>query len=266
MGRMVVAPLLWDRGIRRLDLVVATHPQQDHIGGLAFVVDKFEVGEFWTNGVARDMVFLQQLEETIAVREVPVRSVSGSEKDMPFGDCLLRVLNPAPAQGDVAPRSDGKSINNQSVVIHLRCGRSAFLFTGDVERESEARLADRGSQMDATVLKVPHHGARGSVYEPFLRAVKPQIAVVSVGRANAYGHPSSVMLETYASLGIPIMRTDVHGAITMLGTEAGLQMSCESGRRLKRARLGTERTGSENSEVQNLRRLFGEPGVCNVTA
>lgn len=263
MGRMVVAPLLWDRGIRRLDLVVATHPQQDHVGGLAFVVDKFEVGEFWTNGVDRDMVFLRRLDKTIAARGVPVRSVSTLESDMSFGDCRLRVLNPLPLQGGEAYRSDGKSINNESVVIRLRCGRSAFLFTGDVERESEARLADSGSKMDTTVLKVPHHGARGSVYEPFLSAVKPQLAVVSVGRANAYGHPSSVMLETYAALGIPILRTDVHGAITILGTGAGIQIRCESGSRLRRVKLGLGRTGSENVEVLNLRRLLGEPEECH---
>jgi competence protein ComEC len=120
--------------------------------------------------------------------------------------------------------------------------------------------------MEAAVLKVPHHGARGSVYEPFLRVVKPQVAVVSVGRANAYGHPSPVMLETYAGLGIPILRTDRHGAVTVMGTETGLQVSCESGRRLRKVKLGVGRMGTENGEVQNLRRLFGEPGICSASA
>ncbi|TAL10701.1 MAG: DNA internalization-related competence protein ComEC/Rec2 [Nitrospirae bacterium] len=265
MGRMVVAPLLWDRGIRRLDLVVASHPQQDHVGGLAFVVDKFEVGEFWTNGVSRDVAFLQRLEKVIVARGVPVRSVSSSGNDVSFGDCLLHVLNPASPPGGVVQGNDGKSLNNQSVVLHLQCGRSAFLFTGDVEREAERGLADRGDGLEAAILKVPHHGARGSVYGPFLRTVKPHVAVVSVGRANTYGHPSSLMLETYAGLGIPVLRTDVHGAITVLGTETGLQLGCESGRRLKRIGLGMGRTGTEGREILNWRRLFGEPGSCNAT-
>jgi len=266
VGRMAVAPLLWDRGIRRLDVVVATHPQQDHVGGLAFVVGKFEVGEFWTNGVRRDAAFLQRLEEVLAVRGVPVRSVSSADEDVSMGDCLVRVLNPVPSPGGVGPGSDGKRLNNQSVVLHLQCGKAAFLFAGDIEREAELWLAGRGHDMEAVVLKVPHHGARGSVYEPFLRVVKPQVAVVSVGRANAYGHPSLVMLETYAGLGIPILRTDRHGAVTVMGTETGLQLSCESGRRLRKVKLGVGRMGTENGEVQNLRRLFGEPGICSASA
>ena len=261
VGRMAVAPLLWDRGIRRLDLVVATHPQQDHVGGLAFVVSKFEVGEFWTNGVGRDAVFLQRLEEALAVRRVPVRSVSSEAEDASVGDCRAHVLNPVLSPDGEVPGSDGKRLNNQSVVIRLRCGKSTFLFTGDIERETEARLTERGEELEAAVLKVPHHGARGSVYPPLLGAVKPRVAVVSVGRANAYGHPSSAMLETYAGLGIPVLRTDFHGAITVKGTDAGLQVGCESGRRLRRVKMGAE-TG--NTEIQNMRRLFSELGSCNV--
>jgi competence protein ComEC len=263
VGRMAVAPLLWDRGIRRLDLVVATHPQQDHVGGLAFVVDKFEVGEFWTNGVSRDAAFLQRLEEVIAARGVPVRPVSSTDEDVSVGECRVRVLNPVLSPDGEVLGISGKYLNNQSVVIRLRCGKSAFLLTGDVEREAEAWLTERGEDLKAAVLKVPHHGASGSVYPPLLGAVKPRVAVVSVGRANAYGHPSPVMLEAYAGMGIPILRTDLHGAVTVKGTDAGLQMGCESGRRLRRVKLGT---GAGNEELQNMRRLLGELGSCNVAA
>ena len=266
VGRMAVAPLLWDRGIRRLDLVVATHPQQDHVGGLAFVVGKFEIGEFWTNGVSRDAAFLRRLEEAIAARGVPVRSVSSADEEVSVGRCLVRVLNPVFSPDGAAQQISEKNLNNQSVVLNLRCSKSAFLFTGDIEREGELWLAGRSKELEAAILKVPHHGARGSVYEPFLRAVKPRVAVISVGRANAYGHPSPVMLDTYAGLGIPILRTDLHGAITVLETGTGLQLSCESGRRLRRVKFGSGGWGTENVEVRNFRRLFGEPGICSATA
>jgi competence protein ComEC len=262
LGRMVVAPLLWDRGIRRLDFVVATHPQQDHVGGLAFVMGKFEVGEFWTNGVTRDTVFLRRLDEVIVGRRVRVRAVSTEDREVSLGDCRVRVLNPGSSSDVEASRSTGKRLNNQSVVLHLRCGKTSILLTGDVEREAERNLTEMEFTLEATVLKVPHHGARGSVYEPFLKAVKPRVAVISVGRANAYGHPSPVMLETYAGLGIPILRTDLHGAITVAGTAGGLQLSCESDRRLKNARLETGEMWSGKVEVQNFKRLFGERGVC----
>jgi len=179
------------------------------------------------------------------------------------GDCRARVLNPVLSLGGGVYGNDGKRLNNQSVMLHLRCGKSAFLFTGDVEREAEAWLTERGEDLEAAVLKVPHHGARGSVYPPFLGVVKPRVAVVSVGRANAYGHPSRVMLEAYAGLGISILRTDLHGAVTVTETDAGLQVSCESGRRLRRVKLWE---GLDNAEVQNMRRLFSERGTCGVAA
>jgi len=263
VGRAAVAPLLWDRGIRRLDLVVATHPQQDHVGGLAFIVDKFEIGEFWTNGVSRDAVFLQRLEEVLAARGVQVRTVSTSTEDMLVGDCRARVLNPVFSPHGGVAGSDGKRLNNQSVVIRLRCGKSAFLLTGDIEREAQAWMTERGVELEAAVLKVPHHGAKGSVYPPLLKAVKPWVAVVSVGRANAYGHPSPAMLEAYAGMGIPILRTDLYGAITVKETGAGLQVGCESGRRLRRVRMGT---GTVHAELQNMRRIFSELGNCAVAA
>jgi len=265
LGRMVVAPLLWDRGIRRLDVVVATHPQQDHVGGLAFVVDKFDVGEFWTNGMTREAVFLQRLETAINGRNVRVRSVSTQEGEMSLGECRVRILNPGLPPSVEAAGSSGRHLNNQSVMLHLRCGAATVLLTGDVERETEMGLTRQGAGLAATVLKVPHHGARGSVYEPFLRAVNPQVAVVSVGRANPYGHPSPAMLETYADLGIPILRTDLHGAITMVGTAAGLRVICESGRRLKQVRMGTE-GWRQGGETQNFRRLVGGGTVCGATA
>lgn len=260
VGRVAVAPLLWDRGIRRLDLVVATHPQQDHVGGLAFVVEKFEVGEFWTNGVSRDAAFLRRLDAVLASRGVPVRPVSSAEADRPLGACRARVLNPAFTPDGGVHGSDGVRLNNQSVVLRLRCGKLAFLFTGDIEHDAEVGLMERGDDVAAAVLKVPHHGARGSVYPPLLAAISPQVAVVSVGRANAYGHPSPVMLDTYAGLGIPVLRTDRHGAVTVIGTDGGLQVSCESGRRLERVPL---RAWSGSAEAQNIRRLVADGGRCD---
>jgi competence protein ComEC len=253
---MAVAPLLWDRGIRRLDYVVATHPQRDHVGGLAFILDKFEIGEFWTNGVRRDAAFLQRLAEVIAARRLRARSVSTADGEVWLEDCRVRIMNPDPLPGAEKPATDGKRLNNQSVVLRLVCGTSSFLLTGDMEREAEAELVRKGDILKSAVLKVPHHGARGAVYEPFLKAVTPRVAVVSVGRANAYGHPSPIMLETYARLGIPILRTDHHGAITATGTARGLELSCESGRQL---RAVDRRKGHEwilDAEGQNLKRLL----------
>lgn len=260
LGRAVVAPLLWDRGIRRLDVIVASHPQQDHIGGLAFVVRQFEVGEFWGNGVERDNAFVIRVKEALEGRHVAVRAVSNLDEERALGSCRLRVLHPGPAKEGAAGRVDGKHLNNRSVVLRLTCGETAFLFTGDVEREAEADMVEAARALTATVLKVPHHGARGSVYEPFVRAVKPRVAVVSVGATNSYGHPTPAMLETYARLGIPVLRTDLDGAVTVLSAASGLAVTCEADHRLKplnfRAKEGYE------GELHNLRRLLSRHEPC----
>src|SRR3989441_9298901 len=264
-GRMVIAPVLWDRGIRRLDVVVATHPQLDHVGGLAFVLRKFEVGQLWTNGVAREAVFLHRLERIVTERHVPVRAVTAADGSLALGSCQAHVLNPDASEGPGAARAEGAGLNNQSIVLHLACGSSPVLFTGDIESEAESRLARLSEPLKAAVLKVPHHGAKGSVYEPFLSAVNPQLAVVSVGQANAYGHPSPAMVDTYSRLGIGLLGTDRHGAVSIIGAPAGLQVTCQSGRQFKRVVLGSggARRGEE-SEVQNFKRWLGSSASCDI--
>ena len=266
-GRMVIAPVLWDRGIRRLDVVVATHPQLDHVGGLAFVLSKFDVGQLWTNGVTREAAFLHRLERVVTERKVPVRAVSAADGALSLGSCQARVLNPDASEGIGTARAEGTHLNNQSVVVRLVCGSVAFLFTGDIESEAESRLTQRSERLETAVLKVPHHGAKGSLYEPFLRAVHPQLAVVSVGHANAYGHPSPTMMEAYARLGIPVLRTDRHGAVSVIATPSGLQVNCQSGRQFKKIALGRRGDGrGEEREAQNFKRWLGSSASCAISS
>ncbi len=263
-GRMVIAPVLWDRGIRQLDVVVATHLQLDHVGGLAFVLSKFDVGQLWMNGMAREAVFLQRLKRIVTERHVPVRVVSGADGALSLGSCQTRVLNPDASAGLGAARAEGARLNNQSIVLRLACGSVTVLFTGDIESEAESRLARLSERLETAVLKVPHHGAKGSLYEPFVRAVNPQLAVVSVGHANAYGHPSPETVDAYSRLGIALLRTDRHGAVSVIGTPSGLQVNCQSGRQLKRIVVGSggDRRGEE-SEAQNFKRWLGSSASCD---
>jgi competence protein ComEC len=258
LGRAVLAPLLWDRGIRHLDVVVATHPQLDHIGGLRFIIEKFDVAEFWSNGVARPVPFVTRLEEALERRGVSVTAVSDSLPAKALGACGVTVLNPR-AQPDGRPLNlDGRALNNASVVLRVVCGRTAFLMTGDMEREAEAGLLEAAVALESTVLKVPHHGSRGSVHEEFLKSVKPTLAVISVGRGNTYGHPHPTMLEAYARKGIQVLRTDRNGAVTVLTGPSGLTVMCESGRRMKRLN-----GRHAESEALNVRRLLGWSSSCH---
>jgi len=257
-GRMVIAPFLWDRGIRQIDLIVATHPQLDHIGGLGYIVQEFAVEALWRNGIERDLPFVARLDEIVTERRIPVRAVDSADPPFPLGFCTIHILNPAASVPSTLPSEvlGGKHLNNQSVVLRLVCGHMAILFTGDIEQEAEAGLVG-SADLRASILKVPHHGSHSSLDEPFLRAVHPDVAIISVGNANPYGHPAGAMLDLYERLKISILRTDRDGAVTVVLTQSGLRVSCEAERRMKPVQ-----GGHWDQEVGNLRRLLSPSAHC----
>ncbi|MCE3223198.1 MAG: putative Competence protein ComEC/Rec2 related protein [Nitrospira sp.] len=212
MGRSVVAPFFWNRGIRKIDHVIGTHPQLDHVGGLAWILAHMRVGQFWTNGVRRDEEFWRKIEGALAQHRIPVKVASEGEVIVAGADCRITVLSPRANRGSSpAPKSD--SLNNLSVVTELTCGDRRMLFTGDIEREALARLTQSGMLGQVALLKVPHHGAQSSMERDWLNVTKPEIAVVSAGRRNPYGHPVREVLDAYRAVGTQVWRTDLDGAI-----------------------------------------------------
>lgn len=212
MGRSVVAPFLWNRGIRRVDHVIGTHPQLDHVGGLAWILGHVHVAHFWTNGVTRPEEFWRKIERALLQRNLSAMVAEEGRLMVEDGSCRLVALNPAPSQ---APRSGGKreSLNNLSVVTQLSCGAQQMLFTGDAERETLSRLAQAGSLGHITLLKVPHHGAKSSLERSWLETIRPEVAVVSVARHNPYGHPAGEVLAAYEAVQARVWRTDRDGAV-----------------------------------------------------
>lgn len=217
MGRAVVGPYLWERGITRLDHVIATHPQLDHIGGLAWVLREFEVGRYWSNGVVREEPFYWRVHDALRARGLGEDRAEEGRAIIENGPCRLDVLNPPPVGERMHSReagaTSGSLLNNLSVVTRLACGPHVFLLTADAEVETLARLYHRGALARATVLKVPHHGAASSLYRPWITDAGRITAVVSVGRHNPYGHPASEVVDVYRSAGIHVLRTDRDGAI-----------------------------------------------------
>jgi competence protein ComEC len=229
LGRLVVAPYLWDQGIQHIHYLVATHPQLDHIGGLVFLMERFAVGEVWTNGIERDKEFYRQFRATLKQEGLVERSVSREETPRPIGPCWVHFLNPAgfpPVDSLAKPEGwagahsgRGSLENNRSIVLKLSCASYSFVLAGDIEEEAERELADLGELLRATVIKVPHHGSRGAMEPAFLEAVLPKVAVVSAGAHNPYGHPAPEVLSAYEELGSQIFRTDQQGAIVIEVTQ-----------------------------------------------
>jgi competence protein ComEC len=259
MGRAVVGPFLWDRGIRRLDHVIATHPQLDHVGGLAWVVRKFQIGRYWSNGLSRTEPFYRYLQAGLEAQGLTEQIAEAGRLIIDAGPCRLRILNPPAA--DPAPNGlpvnvrSGTTINNLSVVTRLDCGPHSFLFTGDIEGGVITRLhAD--PWFTARIVKVPHHGARSSLHTDWVGHSHPDIAVISVGRTNSYGHPANAVLAAYEENGIRVFRTDRDGAVQFTATLSSpeTEMSTVRGSWLRPTRIGPAML---NAEVVNVRKLWG---------
>ena len=218
MGRGVVAPFLWNRGIRRVDHVVGTHQQLDHVGGLIWVLRHISVGRYWGTGVERSEQFVADLKAALRDKHIHEQfAVSGQDVLRP-GPCRLTILNPSEeAQIHLAAQHhSGTLLNNQSIVSRLQCGGHSILFAADIEVDGLRQLSEEGHR-PVTLLKVPHHGARSSLDRDWLGQIHPGHAVISVGQANPYGHPVESVLQAYADQNVAVSRTDFDGAIWVTG-------------------------------------------------
>jgi len=209
IGERVIAPFLRSKGIKKIDCMLLSHAQQDHMGGLYFIAENFRVGEFWWNGLGD----LGRLGDALKERGVPVMVVNASTPEKTVDGAAIRFLHPAEGM-------EGPDLNEASVVMKVSYGEESFLFTGDIGK-SEAFLA--GPALSSTVLKAPHHGSRNSSGPGFIAAVGPELAVVSTARLNSFGFPHREALERYSALGVRVMRTDTGGAVVVTTDGTGLE-------------------------------------------
>jgi competence protein ComEC len=216
VGEDVVSPYLWTLGVKRIDVLALTHADEDHIGGLAAVLRNFRVGELWVGRDADTAIYRALLTEA-ALRGVPVLHRSRGDS-FDWAGANLRVLWPEGTQ-------PARLRNNDALVLRLVDRSESFLLTGDIERPAERGLTDDGDTLTADFLKVPHHGSKTSSTEPFLTAVRPRFAAISVGESNPFGHPDAEVVDRLAADGARVLRTDRDGAITALtdGTSLDVQ-------------------------------------------
>ena len=219
IGRMVVAPYLWDQGIRRLDHVIATHPQLDHVGGLPWIIKRFEIGQYWSNGVPRrEKSFYKRLTDAVEEKGLEEQVAWEGTEIISEGPCRLISLNPpsterTPINQDRDYPRGGTKLNNLSVVLSLTCGTHSILLPADAEIKTLNRLLDHPGVQSATVVKIPHHGAKSSLNRRWIRQLRAKTAVVSAGKGNWYGHPAQAVLRAYRHM--DVYRTDSDGAIVL---------------------------------------------------
>lgn len=203
-------------GVDRVDYLIATHPHEDHIGGLPDVIETRTVEQCWMPDDVADSQIYEDFLEDLDRYDVTV-TVPEVGDSVSLGDCTVTVLAP------IQPASD----HNNSLVLRVVCGETSFLFTGDMEEDEEEDLLASRSDLTADVLKVAHHGSAYTSSTRFLQAVRPRLAVISCGEGNSYGHPHSELVQRLEYLEIPVYRTDLQGAITVSSDGAELTVSTQ---------------------------------------
>jgi competence protein ComEC len=215
-GERIVEPFLRARGISRIDLVALSHPHPDHLNGLRRIVARFPVRALWTSGDDGhnpEYAHLLGLARAAGIASpVPAPSALGPVHLEPLGPFV------AGPSGEAIGPPPGLTVNDASLVLRLSFAGRAVLFPGDLEADGEGELVGRrdvGQRVDADVLKVPHHGSRTSSSDELLDAVRPSLAVMSLGWRNRFHFPAPEVLARYATRDVNVLRTDRDGAVTV---------------------------------------------------
>ncbi len=199
-----VAKYIKDRGAKKIDFLIGTHPHADHIGGLAHIIENFDIGKIYMPKVQQNS---RVFENTIlAVKDKNKTIISPKAGDVIYekDDLKITVLSPQKSEYD--------SLNNYSIILKIVYKNNAFLFTGDAENEV---LRDIKSDVSADVLKVAHHGSFSSGDEGFMERVDPSYAVIPVGKDNQYGHPHWEILALLDDMDVQVYRTDEDGTVVV---------------------------------------------------
>ena len=215
-GKNVIAPFLWKKKIRKIDILVLTHPDPDHLKGLNFIASEFSVGQFWDNGLEAQSEPYLHLKETLGQKKIEAQSLSEETPSQILDGVEISVLNPPARNGRQSKVQNSSSLNNSSLVLMLRFKNVSVLLVGDIEKEAEGWMLRKGYSLKADILKVPHHGSSSSSSPIFLERVNPRCAILSVGERNIARLPHPEVLKRYERLETKIFRTDKHGAITVV--------------------------------------------------
>ena len=204
--------------VQRLDVVVATNPDADHIGGLIEVLKTIPVTEVWLSGDINTTITFEDFIDAVSASGATVKAVRR-------GDALTLGTLPVTALHPIEPFASDR--NNNSVALRVVVGHVSFLLGGDIEGAAEASMVASGMELRSTVLKLGHHGSRTSTSAKFLAAVQPEIAVYQAGTNNQYGHPHPGTLAALAAAGVKVYGTAANGVVTITTDGTTYQVKAE---------------------------------------
>lgn len=212
-----VVTRLWEIGVDTIDVVLLSHPHEDHVGGLAEVIGRFRVGRLLDPGLEFYSPAYEALLRAALEQSVDYSIVDSGDVFEASSHVRIDAIRRDPAT------SGAYDVNELGVVLLVTCGDFSMLLTGDIGEETERHIFDDVGAVG--VLKVPHHGSHSSAFEPFMRRLRPQYSVICVGRMNPFGHPHPGFVTMLEELGSVVLRTDRDGTIFLRTDGSGIQLT-----------------------------------------
>lgn len=206
----------------KIDFIILTHPDIDHIAGAVDVLKRYKVGAILFNGVSKNHIYYQEFLKIVYKKQIPIFVVSEGQVIKLSDGVNFKILSPSE---NLLTEKLKKDDNLTSIVAKLIYNNNSFLFTADAPDSLEKELLKFDLKSD--ILKVAHHGSKTSSSIDFLRAVKPIFSVISVGINNKYGHPYQIVLERLKSINSKILRTDINGDIQIISDGSNLIVNCQ---------------------------------------
>ena len=214
VGEKITAPFLWRKKIKSVDTLVLSHPNSDHLNGLLYIAENFNVKDIWSNGEVAESLGYKRLLEIVKEKNIKMEDFNGIRRNRVINGTMFKILYPE--AGFKGKNEKWRKGDNSSLVLKVGLGSKSFLFTGDIKEKGEYDLVKTsGNRLKSTVLIVPHHGSKSSSTDMFIDKVGPEIVIIPVGWKNRYKFPAPEVLERYKARSCRTLRTDENGAVMM---------------------------------------------------
>jgi len=227
VGKYIVAPFLWHERIKDIDIVILTHPHHDHLQGLLFILEHFNVKEVWTNGESTNTESFKIFMEIVRNRRIPVRYISAKVSPRMIDGVTVSILNPPEVVTNSRTVVPGyNDMHTNVLVLKMTLGTVSMLLPSDLSPVGEKRILARHDDISSRILLVPHHGSYSSSTTDFIKAVHPEIAVISCGREGYFRNLHPDVITRYQKMHARIFRTDINGAIRISTNGHSISTSC----------------------------------------
>jgi competence protein ComEC len=214
MGKMVVAPLLWQKKIRSVDILVLSHADGDHINGMAYIAEHFHVKTVWANTESEDSPGYRRLMDVLQEKHLIPTDFKTFSRHHEIGGVTLDIVNPPPDFLERRQLETWRDINNNSLAVLAGFGTVSLLFPGDIKTGAEKEMVSLyGERLQSRVLVAPHHGSKTSNSAAFVETIRPRAVIFTTGLNNRFNFPHPSVIKRYQDMGATLLNTATHGAV-----------------------------------------------------